>query len=162
MVDKLSFSSLAASAKLPPSLTQITETGWDAEEGDISCSALPVTSAASSSSSLPLVDVEGESLYRFYWLDAYEDVYKQPGTIYLFGKVATSPSTFVSTCVVVREVERLVYFLPRRHRCDPKSGRRLRGEGEEGDEVSFMDVYAEVNKLAGQREILKFKSKKVS
>ena len=31
------------------------------------------------SSKLPLTQVEGEQVLRMYWLDAYEDQYKQPG-----------------------------------------------------------------------------------
>ena len=34
------------------------------------------------SSHLPLVtDANGESVLRFYWLDAYEDAYTQPGKV---------------------------------------------------------------------------------
>ena len=39
------------------------------------------------SSSLPTRDVDGEPTLPFYWLDAYEDSYKQPGTVFLIGKV---------------------------------------------------------------------------
>ena len=35
------------------------------------------------SSQLPLVTgPEGELVFRFYWLDAFEDQYNQPGDIY--------------------------------------------------------------------------------
>lgn len=38
--------------------------------------------------SLPVVEGDdGESVLQFYWLDAYEDPYNQPGTVFLFGKV---------------------------------------------------------------------------
>ena len=37
--------------------------------------------------SLPLnEDDEGNSFLKFYWLDAYEDMFNQPGIVYLFGK----------------------------------------------------------------------------
>ena len=38
--------------------------------------------------SLPVVEGDdGENVLQFYWLDAYEDPYNQPGTVFLFGKV---------------------------------------------------------------------------
>ena len=30
---------------------------------------------------------EGEEVLPFFWLDAYEDSFHQPGTVYLIGKV---------------------------------------------------------------------------
>lgn len=48
------------------------------------------------SSSLPTREIGGESVLPFYWLDAYEDHYNQPGTVFLFGKVWVSDiQTFV-------------------------------------------------------------------
>ena len=39
------------------------------------------------SSKLPLTQLEGgEKVLRMFWLDAYEDHYKQPGKQYLTGK----------------------------------------------------------------------------
>lgn len=38
-------------------------------------------------SDLPLTtNKNGESVFRFYWWDSYEDPVKQPGVVYLFGK----------------------------------------------------------------------------
>ena len=62
------------------------------------------------SSSLPTVTVEGEEVLRMYWLDAHEDPYKHPGTVWLFGKVAVQPHKFVSCCVTVKNVPRRVYL----------------------------------------------------
>lgn len=39
------------------------------------------------SSSLPTRGDQGNEVLSFFWLDAYEDYYRQPGTVYLFGKV---------------------------------------------------------------------------
>ncbi|TSK98505.1 DNA polymerase alpha catalytic subunit [Bagarius yarrelli] len=40
------------------------------------------------SSQLPMVEgADGEAVFRFYWLDAFEDQFNQPGVVYLFGKV---------------------------------------------------------------------------
>ena len=62
------------------------------------------------SSSLPTVSVEGEEVLRMYWLDAHEDPYKHPGTVWLFGKVAVQPRKFVSCCVTVKNVPRRIYL----------------------------------------------------
>ena len=51
---------------------------------------------------------------RMYWLDAYEDPYVQPGTVYLFGKVyIETAKSYVSCCLTVKNIERHVYVLPR-------------------------------------------------
>ena len=38
-------------------------------------------------SSLPTLGEKGSEVLPFFWLDAYEDHYHQPGTVFLFGKV---------------------------------------------------------------------------
>ena len=69
---------------------------------------------------------------KFYWLDAYEDQYKQPGCVYLFGKVHCNKSDrYLSCTVVVRNIDRTVYLLPR--------------EKEDGDKYEITEVYQEVN-----------------
>ncbi|XP_047392573.1 DNA polymerase alpha catalytic subunit isoform X2 [Sciurus carolinensis] len=67
------------------------------------------------SSELPLVKgTDEEQVFQFYWLDAYEDQYNQPGVVFLFGKVCIeSAKTYVSCCVMVKNIERTLYFLPR-------------------------------------------------
>ena len=53
-------------------------TGWDSFQ-DNNQSEVP-TDVHVDSSQLPLVSKEdGEQVLRFYWLDAYEDQYKNPG-----------------------------------------------------------------------------------
>ncbi|XP_029955043.1 DNA polymerase alpha catalytic subunit isoform X3 [Salarias fasciatus] len=109
------------------------------------------------SSRLPLVDgPDGEQVFRFYWLDAFEDQYNQPGVVYLFGKVwIESAESHVSCCVSVRNIERTIYFLPREYKTNPKTG-------EVSDTpVGMMDVYHEFNELSEKFKIMKFKSKKV-
>ena len=61
-------------------------------------------------SSLPTVKVEEEEVLRMYWLDAHEDPYKHPGTVWLFGKVAVQPRKFVSCCVTVKNIPRRIYL----------------------------------------------------
>lgn len=97
------------------------------------------------SSKLPLVEgADGEQVFRFYWLDAFEDPYTQPGeayfhlqrkmlfrfvdrilivdfscglgVVYLFGKVwIESAKSHVSCCVSVKNIERTMYLLPREY-----------------------------------------------
>ncbi|XP_058497932.1 DNA polymerase alpha catalytic subunit [Solea solea] len=109
------------------------------------------------SSKLPLVEgPEGDQVFRFYWLDAFEDPYSQPGVVYLFGKVwIESAKSHVSCCVSVRNIERTMYFLPREYKANPKTG-------EVSDTpVKMMDVYQEFNDLSEKFKIMKFKSKMV-
>lgn len=57
-----------------------------------------------------------EEVFRFYYLDAYENPYKNPGTVYLFGKTyVPSHDTYCSCCVMVHCVPRRIYLLPRKY-----------------------------------------------
>lgn len=115
------------------------ESSWGQEE-DGRASAAPVEIQLDSSQ-LPLVEgPDGEQVFRFYWLDAFEEAYNNqgippsargrkpdpvcnacrwnglPGVVYLFGKVwIESAKSHVSCCVSVRNIERTVYLLPREH-----------------------------------------------
>ena len=90
---------------------------------------------------LPLVKNEnGDKVLRFYWLDAYEDYYKHPGTVWLFGKVyVESAKSYVSCCVTVKNIERQVFFCPK--------------EG-----CTVMDVHTEFSeKISNQLKIMDFR-----
>jgi DNA polymerase alpha subunit A len=105
------------------------------------------------SSSLPTVTVEedGEQkeVLRMYWLDAHEDPYKNPGTVWLFGKVAVQ-SAFVSCCVTVKNVPRRVYLAMRET------------NSKTGEAVTGMDLYNEFNtKVAKRYKINDFKCRPV-
>jgi DNA polymerase alpha subunit A len=105
------------------------------------------------SSSLPTVTVEedGEQkeVLRMYWLDAHEDPYKNPGTVWLFGKVAVQ-SVFVSCCVTVKNVPRRVYLAMRET------------NSKTGEPVTGMDLYNEFNtKVAKRYKINDFKCRPV-
>uniref|UniRef100_A0A3Q3G7W1 DNA polymerase n=1 Tax=Kryptolebias marmoratus TaxID=37003 RepID=A0A3Q3G7W1_KRYMA len=91
------------------------------------------------SSQLPLVEgTDGEQVFRFYWLDAFEDPYTQPGVVFLFGKVCIeSAESHVSCCVTVRNIERTMYLLPREYKTNPKTGEVS------NTPVGMMDVYQE-------------------
>merc|ERR1739838_1020033 len=64
------------------------------------------------SSQLPLTTLEdGSQVLRMYWLDAYEDYYRQPGIVYLFGKVwIESAKSYVSCCLQVENIEKRVFL----------------------------------------------------
>uniref|UniRef100_A0A8D0FXV6 DNA polymerase alpha catalytic subunit n=1 Tax=Sphenodon punctatus TaxID=8508 RepID=A0A8D0FXV6_SPHPU len=107
---------------------------------------------------LPLVNGEdGDQVFRFYWLDAYEDQYSQPGVVFLFGKVwIESATAYVGCCVTVKNIERTIYLLPREMQMDLSSSKKM------GNPVSMMSIYQEFNdKIAAKYKIMKFKSKKV-
>jgi len=88
-------------------------------------------------SCLPLVDVNGESVLRLFWFDAFEDHLKQPGIVFLFGKVWTEfARQHVSCCVAVKNIERCVYLLPRCHRVNMKTKTE-----DLSRPVTFLDVY---------------------
>ena len=65
------------------------------------------------SSSLPMHEVNGDQIMSFYWIDAYEES-SLPGTVFLFGKVGVADDTFVSCCVMVKNIQRCLYILPRK------------------------------------------------
>lgn len=98
-------------------------------------------------------------MFRFYWWDAYENAAKRPGEVLLFGKTyVESAKSYVSCCVVVRNIERKVYLLPRptvskliRFFTVPNKGfnffkQHLDNNHEPSDQpVSLHDVYKEFN-----------------
>lgn len=66
---------------------------------------------------LPLItDKDGDKILRFFWWDASEDPIRQPGTVYLYGKVfCDNIKQFVSCCVVVKNIPKRVFVLPREY-----------------------------------------------
>uniref|UniRef100_A0A8R1XN47 DNA polymerase n=1 Tax=Onchocerca volvulus TaxID=6282 RepID=A0A8R1XN47_ONCVO len=80
---------------------------------------------------------EGESILRFYWLDAFEDPVKMPGTVYLFGRLINDGIS-ESCCVVVKNIWRQVFFLPRE--------KHLVNEVQT-DKADLMQVNEEVQKI---------------
>ncbi|KAM5290959.1 DNA polymerase alpha catalytic subunit isoform 3-T3 [Glossophaga mutica] len=127
---------------------------WDIDEEDDS--SFSVQEVQVDSNYLPLVQgADEEQVFQFYWLDAYEDQYSQPGVVFLFGKVwIKSAETHVSCCVMVKNIERTLYFLPRETKVDLNTGK------ETGIPVTMKDVYNEFDeKIATKYKIMKFKSK---
>nr|CBN81881.1 DNA polymerase alpha catalytic subunit [Dicentrarchus labrax] len=139
----------------PVLLSSRIGSSWGQEEEGVASEAQAEIQV--DSSQLPLVEgADGEQVFRFYWLDAFEDPYSQPGVVYLFGKVwIESAMSHVSCCVTVKNIERTMYFLPREYKVNTKTG-------EVSDTpVGLMDVYQEFNDLSEKFRIMKFKSKKV-
>ncbi|XP_045711924.1 DNA polymerase alpha catalytic subunit isoform X2 [Phyllostomus hastatus] len=127
---------------------------WDIDQEDDS--SFLVQEVQVDSNYLPLVKgADEEQVFQFYWLDAYEDQYSQPGVVFLFGKVwIKSAETHVSCCVMVKNIERTLYFLPRETKVDLNTGK------ETGTPVTMKDVYNEFDeKIATKYKIMKFKSK---
>uniref|UniRef100_A0A3B3QW26 DNA polymerase n=1 Tax=Paramormyrops kingsleyae TaxID=1676925 RepID=A0A3B3QW26_9TELE len=78
------------------------------------------------------------------------------GVVYLFGKVwIESAKAHVSCCVVVRNIERVMFLLPREHKMDIKTGKETEVA------VGMTDVYQEFSELSEKLRIMKFKSRKV-
>ena len=95
------------------------------------------------------IDNDKDGSCLVYWFDAYE---RQPnGPVYLFGKMKDTKSpTGVSTCcVVVENLQRNLFFLPREATTD-------------GKEVSFEDLQAEASEVAIKHGISRFGCKKVT
>ena len=103
---------------------------------------------------LPLIKNEkGDKVLRMYWLDAFEDTYKHPGTVWLFGKVyVEAAKSYVSCCVTVKNIERQVFLLARDERVDGRSGKPT------GESIEIGQVYEEFSeKIAARFKITDFK-----
>ncbi|KAM4798252.1 LOW QUALITY PROTEIN: DNA polymerase alpha catalytic subunit-like [Urocitellus parryii] len=126
--------------------------GIDQEDDSFSAQEIQVDS-----SQLQLVKgTDEEQVFQFYWSDAYEDQYNQPGVVFLFGKVfIESAKTHVSCCVMVKNIERTLYFFPREMKIDLNTGK------ETEIPVTMKDVYDEFERIAAKYKIMKFKSKTV-
>jgi DNA polymerase alpha subunit A len=62
---------------------------------------------------------EEGSAIRMWWYDAYE--MRDKGTVYLFGKVAeANTNRYVSCCIIIHNIQRNLYFLPRQYELDGK------------------------------------------
>ncbi|XP_067948026.1 DNA polymerase alpha catalytic subunit-like [Watersipora subatra] len=130
---------------------------WMSSEGETK-PYVSVTPAEppSSIAGLPVVNKSdsGEQVFRFYWLDAHEDYFKHPGTIYLFGKTRSTSGDFVSCCVTIKQIYRQIFLLPREHRYD-SARKELTDEP-----LAFIDVYNEFNQeIAPKFKIQNYKTK---
>ncbi|XP_056004368.1 DNA polymerase alpha catalytic subunit-like [Ostrea edulis] len=137
--------------------SETLSTGWENYQNDSQEES--AVEVKVDTSELPLVtSASGDQVLRFFWLDAYEDPYNNPGTVFLFGKVwIEKAKVYVSCCVTVKNIERRMYVLPRATRKNTKTG------NDTGVDVTLVDVYTEFNeKVAEKFKIPKFKSKKIT
>ncbi|EDV28392.1 uncharacterized protein TRIADDRAFT_49541 [Trichoplax adhaerens] len=96
--------------------------------------------------------VAGEKYIDFFWFDAYEDPSLQKGIIYLFGKVKTKENAYASCCLIVKNIERDIYILPRKTRLDTDGS-------DSGIEVTMKDVYEEFSEICNKNKIMTFRSR---
>ncbi|KAL4705659.1 hypothetical protein ACJJTC_011221 [Scirpophaga incertulas] len=121
-----------------------------------------VATSVKSDGQLPLqINENGEKVLRFFWLDAWEDKFVKPGVVYMFGKVYANPTNkkegCLSCCVVVKNINRQIFLLPREYKLDPVTLEAT------DQEVTMMDLYEEFNSsIAGQLGLKEFKSRKVT
>lgn len=53
-------------------------------------------------------------VFRFFYWDAFEDIYNQAGIVFLFVKVwSESAKTYASCCIIVKNIQGQVYLLPK-------------------------------------------------
>ena len=96
----------------------------------------------------PMVTVDGQEMFKMYYLDLSENSYNNPGTVYLFGKVEVEKGKYTSACVAVTNIPRTVFILPRDTHMDT------------GEEIKMLDVYKEFNDIVAPKfKINKFQSK---
>ncbi|CAG2056090.1 unnamed protein product, partial [Timema podura] len=120
---------------------QVTEeqllAGWETMQGSGKQDTSFLSDIELDPHRLPLTTTEsGEKVFRFFWWDAYEDFFKQPGVVFLFGKIwIESASSY--------------HF-------------DMSKNISTGKEVTLLDVYQEFNeKVATKYKIFQFKSRKV-
>ncbi|KAM0733007.1 DNA polymerase alpha catalytic subunit [Formica fusca] len=93
-----------------------------------------------------------EEVFRFYYLDAYENPYKNPGTVYLFGKTyIPNHDVYCSCCIMVHCIPRRIYLLPRKY---IKTSRN-----NESQLTTMEDVYKEFDEYANKMRIMEFNCK---
>ncbi|XP_063922765.1 DNA polymerase alpha catalytic subunit isoform X2 [Zophobas morio] len=102
-------------------------------------------------SDIPLTEVDGKKVFRFFWWDAFEDSLKQPGVVFLFGRTYHEKTkSFISCCVAVRNIERRIFFLPRVT------------EKNSDKPVSSQDVFTEINQsVMKNMQIKNFKARPI-
>ncbi|XP_039296074.1 DNA polymerase alpha catalytic subunit [Nilaparvata lugens] len=130
----------------------INNTESKEEIGDRNCK--PVDN-----SKLPLIETEKkEKVIYFYYLDAHDEYFLQPGTVFLFGKLwDEKEKSCQSCCVTVKNIYRKILLLPREKKINIHSGKIS------DDPVSMKDVYEEFAKsVSAKYKILDFKCRTVT
>ncbi|OAF67393.1 DNA polymerase alpha catalytic subunit [Intoshia linei] len=82
----------------------------------------------------------------FYWFDMYEPKFKMSGTLYMFGKT----EQLKSVCVIVPNVQRVLYFFPRKYFFELENG------VETNESISTDNVMKEIKGFVKYSEPVKF------
>ncbi|KHJ48876.1 DNA polymerase [Trichuris suis] len=91
---------------------------------------------------------DDRSTVELHYFDAVEEPIKNPGCVFLFGKVFNKKSeTWTNCCVTVANILRRIWLLPREI---------------EGQPCNFQQVYEEVSALMERMRVPEFKVKKVT
>ena len=112
LTDKATTEMKPATAIAHPEVTQ-KETEENTTHNGDDCSLVAPSSAATPhcGETVPL-DKNGN--LNFYWIDAAEYVTpKQPGLVHVFGKVLLPSKDYASCCLVVRNVPKVAFAVPR-------------------------------------------------
>ncbi|KAI8922812.1 DNA polymerase family B-domain-containing protein [Entophlyctis helioformis] len=109
-------------------------------------------SGSNSSTMGPQSILEADGSLNMFWFDCME----KNGVVYLFGKVLqASTGKYVSCCLIVKNIQRNVFLLPRRKRLDDA--------GVETDRpVEIGDVYEEFDQIRKHHKITEYLSNKVT
>ncbi|XP_057330411.1 DNA polymerase alpha catalytic subunit [Microplitis mediator] len=96
-------------------------------------------------------EISGDDIVKFFWWDAMENPYKNPGVVNLFGKIyIESLDRYESCCLSVKNIPRRIYILPKEKIIDNDTGiERL---------TTMKDVYNEFKNLADNNKIYEFRS----
>ncbi|GBG31716.1 DNA polymerase alpha catalytic subunit [Hondaea fermentalgiana] len=89
-----------------------------------------------------LPEQDGRKYIDVFWLDIYENYYTMKGRLHVFGKMwCERTKQFVSCYVEVKNLDRVLYVLPR-ETCTDEDGT--------SKEVEFPDVFAEMEKVVAK------------
>uniref|UniRef100_A0A0N5A1W3 DNA polymerase n=1 Tax=Parastrongyloides trichosuri TaxID=131310 RepID=A0A0N5A1W3_PARTI len=92
---------------------------------------------------------KGRQIY-FHYLDAYEDPVKYPSSVYLFGRIHGVKGISRSTCIKLTNIEKQIFFAPRRT--------RLVNGGNTETPVTFAELHEEVKQVLFSYGISVFKN----
>ncbi len=154
-----------AEPKADPFAPELLPTNDDGTGNDwFSQSAkIQAMSAADTASSISAMEEQGvfvdeKGNVSLFWLDAFETP-QQPGKVYLFGRVRTGAGTDTqSCCVVVENIDRNLFILPRKFVLDDPTDETT----VTNQEVQTMDVYNEIKSFVQGLGVSKFGCKPVT